>query len=289
MSYAWDFGDGTTGSGETASHTYSSGSPAIVMLTITDDSGETGTVSAIVEPNNGPAARFTVTCQSVACQFDGSPASDPDGTIVRHVWTFGDGASAEGLMVSHTYGTPGFYPATLTVTDNEGAIGTEKQTVVAEAAPIAAFTFGCSGLVCTFDGSGFERLRRHHRELRVVFRRWSLRQRSGRELLVPLGERLRHADRPRQPRGHGQVHEIRGAPDGSAGGVLHLLVQHSRVQLDGSASSGPNPITAYTWDFGDGSRGSGRSAGHTYQAPGMYVVVLTVLDSSGRFDDQPPT
>lgn len=40
-----------------------------------------------------------------------------------------------------------------------------------------------------------------------------------------------------------------------------------------------NPGLTYTWDFGDGTFGSGTSVNHTYNSPGNYVV--TVTPSSG--------
>jgi subtilisin family serine protease len=47
-SYAWNFGDGTTGSGVTPNKTYSSGGTRTVTLTVTDDGNATGSISQSV-------------------------------------------------------------------------------------------------------------------------------------------------------------------------------------------------------------------------------------------------
>lgn len=48
-SYRWDFGDGSTGTGATARHTYAEAGTYTVKLTTVDDDGETGTVSKQVK------------------------------------------------------------------------------------------------------------------------------------------------------------------------------------------------------------------------------------------------
>ena len=52
--YSWDFGDGQSGSGVSPSNTYGSGGPKQVRLTVTDDLGNTDSVTKTVTPP-GPA------------------------------------------------------------------------------------------------------------------------------------------------------------------------------------------------------------------------------------------
>jgi len=55
------------------------------------------------------------------------------------------------------------------------------------------------------------------------------------------------------------------------------------ITFDGSGSADPNndPLT-YSWDFGDGSTGTGATPTHSYAAVGSYIVSLVVSD--GEFD-----
>ena len=58
-------------------------------------------------------------------QFDGSGSYDPDGIIIHYGWSFGDGETATGEKVTHTYAGAGLYQVTLTVVDNLGVSDTD--------------------------------------------------------------------------------------------------------------------------------------------------------------------
>ena len=84
-----------------------------------------GAHGVVVSPNQAPVASFAPgpAAAGAPVRFDASAASDPDGTIVRYDWDFGDGTVLPdgGPTPEHIYASPGTYVVTLVVTDNEGA------------------------------------------------------------------------------------------------------------------------------------------------------------------------
>jgi len=80
-----------------------------------------------------PVASFTYSPENPEVgeeiTFDASSSYDPDGTIVKHEWDFGDGNSAEGEVVTHAYSEAGEYTVTLTVTDNDGLTDSTQKKI----------------------------------------------------------------------------------------------------------------------------------------------------------------
>ena len=80
--------------------------------------------SLAIVPDRSPLASFTAapSAKGTRVAFDGSASSDPDGSVTRYDWDFGDGNSLAdgGATPTHAYATPGHYTVALSVVDNEG-------------------------------------------------------------------------------------------------------------------------------------------------------------------------
>ena len=154
-SYAWTFGDGSTGTGAKPTHTYATGGTYNVGLTVTDNSGATNTITkplTVAAANVLPTAAFTSTSHNFTATFDASGSKDTDGTIASYAWNFGDTTTGTGVNPSHTYAAGNTYLVTLTVTDSQGGTSTISHSVpVSNAPPTAAFGSSSSGLVASFD------------------------------------------------------------------------------------------------------------------------------------------
>jgi hypothetical protein len=82
-----------------------------------------------LDTTKAPTAAFTPTCTLLACSFDGSASTAPGSSITSYAWNFGDGATGTGQTPSHTYGSAGTYPVTLTVTNGNNQTATTSQQV----------------------------------------------------------------------------------------------------------------------------------------------------------------
>jgi len=132
-SYAWDFGDGSSGNGMATSHAYSVPGTYTATLTVTDYSGNSGTatVQVIVRDTEAPVALGggdRTVDEGQPLFFDASASTDNAG-IVSYAWDFGDGDSSTDAAVSHVYARPGSYDASLTVTDAAGNSDTVTMTI----------------------------------------------------------------------------------------------------------------------------------------------------------------
>jgi PKD repeat protein len=137
-SYNWSFGDNTTASGLTASHTYSQAGTYTIKLTVFDNINKTQdiksvSVSVSTSANQPPQAAWNITVNTNTWSVSITDQStDPDNNLSRVHVNWGDGLSQYitlGGTVTHTYTNHGSYTITLTAQDSAGAKSSISQSV----------------------------------------------------------------------------------------------------------------------------------------------------------------
>lgn len=117
-SYAWDFGDGSSGTGCCPSHYYPDGTYT-ASITVTDSIG------CVYSEDFS----FTVLCDTITYDCDASFTVDDyycdslwftpiTTTGINHTWYYGDGTFGSSTYGFHTYATNGDYTVTHTVYDS---------------------------------------------------------------------------------------------------------------------------------------------------------------------------
>lgn len=134
--YHWDFGDGATSSGVTASHAYDDLGNFVVRLTIVDPAGRTQSISKSVSVGQAaaPTADFAFSPANPQpnddVRFNASASiASPGRRIVSYTWDFGDGGTGAGVQQTHRYTAQRSYNVTLTVKDDIGRTSTVTKSV----------------------------------------------------------------------------------------------------------------------------------------------------------------
>ncbi len=306
-SYAWSFGDGSTGTGVSPQHLYTSVGTFTASLTVTDDDGAVGSATTQVvvsaAQNVAPTAQFIASPTSgtgpLLVQLNANQSADSDGTIVSYSWSFGDGTNGSGKNVAHTYVAAGTYTLQLTVTDNDGASDSEATTItVVEGVneqPAANFVAtplsGSAPLIVSADASGSS-----DSDGTVVSFVWSYGDGTNGN-----GQTVDHTyssagtyslelvvtDDDGAVSSSSTTITVTGGGNQSPNAIFAASPVSGNAPLLVTVNANPSndpdgSIVSYVWDYGDGISGSGKNAAHTYLTPGTFTLKLTITDNDGQ-------
>ncbi len=146
VAWDWDLGDGNTSTLQNPSHVYDLEGNYFVTLCTTDGDGSSTCHSEWVDVgNNVPVVDVTVVPDSgtepLAVAVTCTVTSGGNAPFTYNMM-YGDGDSTSSASSMHGYDQDGSYPVTCQVTDVDGDVGTDVETVtVNDTEPVADFTW----------------------------------------------------------------------------------------------------------------------------------------------------
>ena len=301
LGYLWEFGDGQTATAPVIAHGYAAAGHYVAVLSIRDlrsPSPRGARLRLPVHVRPAPIAMpgdaITVAPgDPVAFNAGGSVASD--SPILRYDWSFGDGATASGVEVSHVYTAPGLYRAVLRVEDDSthpcsfgvatrevrvnhppvAEAGTDQTSVIGgEVRLDGSASYDSDGAVTAWrwdmgDGTVVDGVAARHVYAASGIYTVTLMttDNSGVSNAVTRDSLTVTVNAPPQPVATGPDRPI------SVGEVATLSAAGS-ADPDGE-------ILSYRWEFGDGAAADGAEVQYAWTRPGVFAVVLTTTDNSG--------
>ncbi len=296
-SWLWDFGDGSTGSGQNPAHIYEKPGDYSVILTVEGESGvatrevKEKFISVLSKEAGGIKADFNVDIKEgrapLNVQFNDLSFGDD---IVSWSWNFGDGKTSNEQNPRHLYEKTGVYSISLEIAnsakDSHTTVKTGYITVLPSESPVADFNFiGSKGpapfttqFVDTSSGD---------------FTEW----------LWDFGDGGTSSEKdPKHIYAEPGVYSVKLTIKGDSGvGFIKKdeiinVGSPSKINVDfaGIPAKGEVPLTvqfndlstgdikSWLWHFGDGGAGNEQNPSHTYEIPGQYNVCLTLEDGNNE-------
>ncbi len=131
MIFEWDFGDGSTGTGNPIVHTYAAPGGFAIRLILTDSSGCKDTVNHGVFVDD-LFADFTVSDDTICQGEQVTFTNNSSANAVFYAWDFGDGTVDSSIAPVRYFFNQGAYTVRLIVGNISGCLDTSYQTITVD-------------------------------------------------------------------------------------------------------------------------------------------------------------
>ncbi len=273
VSFSWNFGDASTSSSPSPTHTYSVGGNYPVSLIATNSFGCSDTIlnSIIINPPAVAAFTFNAPQCMLPVSFQNTSAN-----ATSLLWNFGDGNTTTATNPTHTFSDSGSYSVTLIANPNQ-CPDTITQTITLHGLPVAAFSDVPScNYSCTFINSS----------IGGVSYTWNFGDASSSIQTAPL--------HTYPLAGNYFVSLITTDLFGCTDTAQQSIIISNNAVAGFTAAPPPCTLTAsfqntsanttsYQWIFGDGSSSTDVNPVHVYAISGTYPVML-ITDPAGCAD-----
>lgn len=271
--WSWDFGDGTTSTVPSPSHSYSAVGTYTVCLIAGNQCGADTFCQAVIINCVPPSAGFSSsTSNDSIVAFSNQSSSNSTAWN----WSFGDGAISTDIQPTHTYAGPGTYTVCLTVTNSCGTNTFCDSVTITCINPTAGYTAQVTNSEAVFSDVS----------LNSVDYFWDFGDGTTSTLANPT--------HTYSATGIYQVCQTVTNFCTSNTTCQNLVItcnppatnfsfQNGTTMVDFTDQTANQP-TQWLWDFGDGGTDTVANPTHGFLFAGMFNVCLTTWNACGRSD-----
>jgi gliding motility-associated-like protein len=290
LTHTWYFGDGKSATGLNTDHSYLTSGVFNVKLVSSSSNGCADSITKQVTIYPQPDARFSINDVN-QCLPGNSFIFTNNSTIstgtLNSTWSFGDGNSANSNNASHNYAIHGTYDVKLIVTSNQGCMDSTSETITVNPQPVASFTVN-NASQC-LSGNSFSFKNSSSIASGNIINQWSF----GDGNISSNANPVHQYANPGTYTVRLVVISEKGCSDTLETMVkvnpnpsTSFLVGDNDQCLTGNKFSFTNTTKesgtlSYLWDMGDGNNYISKDVSHSYSAPGIIPVTLTVTNEFG--------
>lgn len=303
-SWQWDFGDGTTSTGQNVTHSFNTSATAVHHVCLTTAGTGPEGVSCIFISCQDIYSVIPVPCQNSfkinpiegsVYSFSGSVNS---GVNALYYWDFGDGTSDTGQVVTHMFGKIStiFNVCLTTVVPVPASTGFyECKSISCQSIFNGVDSSTCKAIVSIVSDSSkntyhFQNLSQHNYNYAywdfgdgsLSFEANAFHTYTSPGLYIAcltIGDSLANC-RDQSC----QEIWVEMIQNGCLASFTALPVDSSNIKAYGFRfyNTSTSGFTKFKWSFGDGNVSTDSSPLHFYSNPGVYNACLTIWDSAGR-------